>query len=276
MQKVKDFLEQMRNMRFTSTGYKSLDVLTNGLMRGGVTLIAARPAMGKFSFVLNMVSRLSQQITGDVLIFSPRFRETEVTIRLLEIGTGLKAAEFFNGSLSTENLRNKCTDYFNSQLSRIQIEDLISPSLEDVQWYSNRVPDLRLLVVDYIERIDEPFEVRKDCSCWEKSYEPKDKSLRFLKKMALDLDVPVLCTTCLHRSLERRKDKRPKLSDLTKTDVTEYLADQIIFLHRDQYYDPFGKAGTELIVAKNNCGATGTVKLNWDDETFRFDEIPDN
>ena len=86
LQEAKALIEQ--NAGFTSSGYESLDILTGGLIRGGVTLIAARPAMGRFSLALNMVSRLSRQISGTILIFSPRFREAEVVMRLLQIGTG--------------------------------------------------------------------------------------------------------------------------------------------------------------------------------------------
>ena len=274
LREARDLLLQMRQMRYTSSGYQTLDALTGGLIRGGVTLIASRPAVGKSSLVLNMVSRLSRQMTGSILVFSPRFQEAEVVIRLLRIGTGLASRRFFDRRLPTEEITKNCTDLFNAQLSSIQINSSTFPNLEQIRQCCKYTPNLQLLVVDSIERIVEPLVITKDTLQWKENYEAKEKSLGFLKMLALDLDIPVICTTGLHRSLERRKNKRPKLSDLTKTDVPAHLVDQILFLYRDRYYDPYGKEGAELIVAKNNNGGTGVVELDWDYETCRFDEIP--
>ena len=274
LREARDLLLQMRQMRYTSSGYQTLDALTGGLIRGGVTLIASRPAMGKSSLVLNIVSRLSRQMTGSILVFSPRFQEAEVVIRLLRIGTGLASRRFFDRRLPTEEITKNCTDLFNAQLSSIQINSSTFPNLEQIRQCCKYTPNLQLLVVDSIERIVEPLVITKDTLQWKENYEAKEKSLGFLKMLALDLDIPVICTTGLHRSLERRKNKRPKLSDLTKTDVPIHMVDQILFLYRDRYYDPYGKEGAELIVAKNNNGATGAVELDWDYETCRFDEIP--
>lgn len=263
----------MRKVRHVSSGYQTFDRLTGGFIHGGVTLIASRPAVGKSSLVLNMVSRLSQQMTGSILIFSPRFQEFEVVIRLLQIGTGLASRRFFDKYLPTEDIAKNCTDLFNAQLSSIQINSSTYPNLEQIRQCCKYTPNLQLLVVDSIERIAEPLVISKDTLRWKENYEAKDKSLGFLKNLALDLDIPVVCTTSLHRSLERRKNKRPKLSDLPKTDVPADLLDQILFLYRDRYYDPYGKEGAELIVAKNDFGATGTVELGWSYETCRFDEV---
>ena len=274
LQKVKDLLSQMRQTRYISSGYQTLDTLSGGLSRGGVTLIASRPAVGKSSLVLNMVSRLSRQMTGSILVFSPRFQEAEVVIRLLRIGTGLASRRFFDRRLPTEEITKNCTDLFNAQLSSIQINSSTFPNLEQIRQCCKYTPNLQLLVVDSIERIVEPLVITKDTLQWKENYEAKEKSLGFLKMLALDLDIPVICTTGLHRSLERRKNKRPKLSDLMKTDVPAHFVDQILFLYRDRYYDPYGQEGAELIVAKNNNGGTGVVELDWDYETCRFDEIP--
>jgi replicative DNA helicase len=266
LQEAKALIEQ--NAGFTSSGYESLDILTGGLIQGGVTLIAARPAMGRFSLALNMVSRLSRQISGTILIFSPRFREAEVVMRLLQIGTGLQSCKFLDKNLTSEELMKQCSGFFRSQISNIKVVALTILSLEEILWECNRIANLQLLVVDSVECIRDPLHGQG-------AFEAKEKSLHLLKKLALDLDIPVVCTTGLHRGLERRKDKRPKLSDLTKIAVPEHLVDQVIFPYRYLYYDVFGKEGTELIVSKNNCGATGVIELHWDYETCRFDEIED-
>lgn len=262
----------MRRDRGFPSGYKDWDDLSGGLVRDGVTLIAARPAMGKTSFALNIVSRLSNRLGGTILIFSPNLRSGEITIRLLSIGTGLAAGELLDGSRSPEDLTDKCAEFFQSQKCNIQIKTLTAPSLENIWWFSFRVPDLRLLVVNNIERICKPENECNPDIPWDENYEPKDKVLNYLKLFAKELHVPILCTTHLHRSLERRKNKRPRLDDLKKIDIPAELVDQIIFLYRDRYYDPEGEEDAEWIVAKVAQGNLGTVRLDWDDSTQRFTE----
>ena len=269
-EEAKRLLEQIRRDRGYPSGYKDLDKLCGGLVKDGLTLIAGRPAMGRTSLVLNIVSRLSKQLDGTILIFSPNLRSREITIRLLSIGTGLEASQLLSGCKSAEDLTSNCADFFQSQKSNIQIETLTAPSLENIWWCSCRIPDLQLLVINNIECICKPYEECIPDVPWDENYEPKDKVLDCLKVLAKELRVPVLCTAHLHRSLERRKNKRPRLGDLKKTGYPAELIDQVIFLYRDKYYDPFGEEGAEWIVAKTPQGDVGTVRLDWDDTTGRF------
>ena len=267
---ARDLLVRMRLDKRVTSGYEAFDELTGGLIPGGVTLIGSRPAMGKTALALGIVNRLSQALSGTILIFSPRVRSSEVVIRLLSIGMNLEADKMLDGSLSPEELVEKYAVCFFSQKCNIKIETLTAPSLENIRWHSYRIPNLRLLVVDNMECICEPDELRKPGVKWDEAYEPKDKILRFLKDLAQELDVPVICTAHLHRSLEHRKDKRPILADLKKIDIPEELPDQIVFLYRDRYYDPFGEEDAECIVAKNNRGEIGTVRLAWNWEIGSF------
>ena len=269
-EEAKELIEQMRRDRGFLCGYKDWDNLSGGLVRDGVTLIAARPAMGKTAFALNVVNRLSQHPDGTILIFSPNLRSREITIRLLNIGTGLEASQLLDGSKSAEELTDKCAEFFQSKKCNIQIETLTAPSLENIWWRCCRIPDLQLLVINNIERICKPYEECTPDVPWYENYEPKDKVLNHLKVLAKELRVPVICTTHLHRSLERRNNKRPHLGDLKKTGYPAELIDQIVFLYRDRYYDPEGEEGAELIVAKVAQGDVGTVRLDWDDTTGRF------
>ena len=271
-EEVKQLIEQMRWDRGFFSGYKELNELSGGLVRDGVTLIAARPAMGKSSLVLNIVNRLSMRLDGTILIFSPNLQSGEIAMRLISIGTGLEVRELLNGRRSAEELTEKCADFFQSKKCDIQIETLTAPSLENIWWRSCRIPNLRLLVVNNIERICKPFEEREPNMPWDQNYEPKEKVLLSLKTLAKKLSVPIVCTTHLHRSLERRKNKRPRLSDLKKIGIPAELLDQIIFLYRDRYYEPEGEEDAELIVAKVVQGIVGTVRLDWDGGTKRFTE----
>lgn len=276
LEEAKALLDQMRKNRRITTGFESMDNVMGGLIPGGVTLIAGRPAMGRSSLVLNMVSRLSKQLSGSILIFSPRYNEREITFRLLTIGTGLPARKFFDKTMPTEDLLGKCVDFFASNRSKIQINSSSAPSLEDIRRCCKRTPDIKLLIVDSIERICEPFELHQNDQHWDEIYEPNDKILQFLKVLALDLDIPIICTTCLHRSLERRNNKRPHLGDFKKIDLPIDLVDQIIFLYRDRYYyyDSPEETRAECIVARNNGGEVGTAWLSWDWDTACFSDIP--
>ena len=126
--------------------------------------------------------------------------------------------------------------------------------------------------IDYEEAKDLLKQMR-----WENristGYEALDGVLASLQALALELYVPIVCTAYLNRSLEHRKNKRPKLTDLNKVHISVDDLEQIVFLYRDRYYDHEGDERAELIVAKNDYGKTGTVKLAWDYATCRFEEI---
>ena len=123
--------------------------------------------------------------------------------------------------------------------------------------------DLRLIVIDPAE------EIYMDGDAQKESPSVIYDSLRQLAHM---LEVPVLCTSHLHRNLERRKNKRPRLGDLKKIGVDPEWLDQIIFLYRDRYYDSEGEEGAELIVSKVVQGDVGTVRLNWEGASKCFTE----
>ena len=272
-EEARDLLEQMRQDKRVSSGYEAFDELTGGLIPGGVTLIGSRPAMGRTALVLNIVSRLAQRQPGNILIFSPDLRTREVAVRLLNIGLNLEAGQLLDGSLPKEALAARCADFFLSQQSHIKIDVATSPSLQNILSHSYNIPNLQLLVVDNLEYICQPVDFHAEKIVWDTPREPMDKILMCLKNLAWELDVPVICTAHLHRSLERRKDKRPILADLKKIDIPEELPDQIVFLYRDRYYDPFGEEDAECIVAKNNRGEIGTVRLVWNWEIGSFTDI---
>ena len=193
----------------------------------------------------------------------------------MSIVIDLPAEKLLDGSLSVEKREARCADFLRAQKSNIKIIPITYLSLEDIQYYSDRVANLRLVVIDGLERIYEPVDCSAEPVNIDTPREAMDKILKSLKKLALTKDIPVIGTVTVHRSIERRKNKRPKLSDLGKIDVPAELVDQIMFLYRDRYYDPFGYEKAEVIVAKNRSGKTGTVEMDWDYETGRFDEITD-
>lgn len=267
LEKAKELLEQLHWDSAYPSGYEELDRLCGGLVKDGVTLIAARPAVGKTSFALNIVSRLSRQ-PGTILVLSPELLPSEITMRLLSISLDLPPEDFWNGKAM---VADKFWDYYRNKESNIQVKMHSFLSIDDVWDFCSSIPDLQLVVIPHVHTICKPMDFSSDMSRWGEREEP-ERLFRLLQKLARSLEVPILCTAHLHRSLERRKNKRPRLTDLKKCGIPEDMVDQILFLYRDGYYDPCGVDGAELIVAKAAQGKTGTVCLDWDCRTGRLTE----
>ena len=270
-EEARQLLEQMRRDRGFPSGYPALDQLCGGLVKNGVTLIGARPAMGKTSLVLNIVSRLSKELDGTILIFSPKTWTQGITMQLLSISTNLAAENLLNNQVSPVDIADKFLDYFFAKVSNIQIDSSALLDLEDIQDQCDSIPDLRMVVIDPVNAICKPMDYSAEPGSWGEK-ESNEVIFQSLQELAHNLNVPVLCTTYLHRNLEKRPNKRPRLADLKKIGIPAELVDQVIFLYRDQYYDPEGEDGAEWIVAKVAQGEPGTIRLGWDDETKRFDE----
>ena len=269
---AQQLLEQMRRDKGFPSGYKDLDKLCGGLVKDGVTLIAARPGMGITSLALNIVSRLSVAQGGTILIFSPQMRSDEITTRLLSIAMDLEAENFLNDKVPPVTVVNKFLDYYTAKKSSIKIDFDSFVSLDDIWERCCKIPDLRLVIIDPVSAVCKPIDFSKDSAKWGEK-EDNVAIFQSLRKMANNLEVPVICLTHLHRSLERRKNKRPHLADLSKIGILAEAVDQVIFLYRDRYYDEDGEEGAELIVAKAAQGNTGTVRLDWNYSTQRFTEI---
>ena len=269
---AQQLLKQMRRERGFPSGYKDLDKLCGGLVKDGVTLIAARPGMGITSLALNIVSRLSGEQAGTILIFSPQMRPGEITIRLLSIALDLEPENFLNNNVPPDTVVTKFLDYYAAKGSSITIDfdSFVSP--DDIWEHCCKIPDLRLVIIDPVSAVCKPIDFGEETAKWG---EKEDAAVVFqsLRKLANNLMVPVVCLTHLHRSLERRKNKRPHLGDLKKIGISAEAVDQVIFLYRDRYYDGDGEDGAELIVAKAAQGNTGTVRLDWNYSTQRFTEI---
>ena len=271
LEEAQQLLEQIRQDRGYPSGYEGLDRLSGGLVKDGVTLLASRPAMGVLPLALNMVSRLSRQQSGTILIFSPCNHSDEITIQLLSIGTKLPAKSFISKTISPTDAAARLSDYFTARKSDIEMNMDIWLSLDDIWEHCCSIPDLRMVVIHPINAICKSVDLFAENAVRDEK-EDHDTILRSLQKLSHNLNVPVLCTAYLHRSLERRKNKRPRLDDLKKIGIPAELADQIIFLYRDQYYNLEGEKDAEWIVAKVAQGDVGTLRLDWDFTTGCFTE----
>jgi replicative DNA helicase len=228
--------------------------------------------MGRSCFALGIANFVSKCNSGTVAIVSPQESEKEVAVRLLQFRIGTKAANLLNGSLSEEEISAICYDHLMERHGKAEVIHLTAPTLSDIQRWAESFSDLKLLIVDNIEYIHKPIlSIPDDGKVFKPEQVPMPKLIHCLKRLAQILDVPVICTASLHRSLENRKNKRPRLKDLEKINVPVELVDQVVFLYRDgYYYEHSRRDAAECIIAKSSNGQSSTVHLEWYPETDEF------
>ncbi len=244
-----------------STGLMDLDRQLNGLNKSNLLLVAARPAMGKTAFALNLCLNVAKKYNKTVAMFSLEMSREELAMRLLSIESFVDGKKLQTGKLSPEEWSKVSMAATALSQTDIRVDDNASITVAEMNALCRRVENLGLIIVDYLQLMngsgygkggDSRVNVVSEIS-------------RSLKIMAKDLNVPVICLSQLSRGPESRTDKRPMLSDLRESGAIEQDADSVMFLYRDEYYNPNTeeKGVAECIVAKNRHGEVGTVKLQW-------------
>ncbi len=244
-----------------STGLKDLDSKINGLNKSDLLLIAARPAMGKSAFALNIGANVAHTYKKTVAIFNLEMSREQLAMRLLANKSYVELQKLATGKLSDEEWTKLCMA--SDELSRmdIRIDDNPTVTVADINAKCRRLDNLGLIIIDYLQLMQG--------SGYGKNSENRvvvvGEISRSLKIMAKELNVPVICLSQLSRAVESRTDKRPILSDLRESGAIEQDADSVMFIYRDEYYNPNteDKGVAECIVAKNRHGETGAVKLQW-------------
>ena len=245
-----------------STGMRDLDTKINGLNNSDLVLVAARPAMGKSAFALNMAMNVAKKYNKTVAVFNLEMSREQLALRLLASEAFIEMQKLATGKLSEEEWTKLCMASASLSQSDIRIDDNPTVTVADINAKCRRLDNLGLVVIDYLQLMngsgygkggsDNRVTVVAEIS-------------RALKIMAKELNVPVICLSQLSRAVEGRQDKRPILSDLRESGAIEQDADSVMFLYRDEYYNENteDKGLAECIVAKNRHGETGTVKLQW-------------
>ena len=244
-----------------STGMRDLDAKINGLNRSDLVLLAARPAMGKTAFALNLCLNVAKKYNKTVAMFSLEMSREQLAMRLLAIESFVDSQKMATGKLSDDEWNKLCMASAALSQTDIRVDDNAAITVAEMNAKCRRVENLGLVIVDYLQLMngsgygkggDSRVNVVSDIS-------------RSLKIMAKELNVPVVCLSQLSRGPEGRPDKRPMLSDLRESGAIEQDADEVLFLYRDEYYNPNSedKGVAECIVAKNRHGEIGTVKLQW-------------
>jgi len=253
------------------TGFKDLDALTSGLHRSNLIILAARPAMGKTAFALNIAQQTATKAGTSVLIFSLEMAREELGQRLLAIQARVEMQK-----LKTGTLERKDWDRLNMALdelhnSKIFIDDTPGISIMEMRNKCRRLKaehGLDLVIIDYLQLM------QGDGRSESRQQEISAIS-RNLKLLAREMDCPVIVLSQLSRAPELRTDHRPILSDLRESGSIEQDADIVIFLYRDDYYNPDNseKHGIcEVNLAKHRSGPTDKVELTWVERYTKFSD----
>ncbi|MBR5616683.1 MAG: replicative DNA helicase [Oscillospiraceae bacterium] len=244
-----------------STGLRDLDTKINGLNRSDLLLVAARPAMGKSAFALNIAVNVAKKYNKTVAVFNLEMSRDQLAMRLLASESFIDMQKLATGKLNEDEWSKLCMASAALSQTDIRIDDNPSVTVADINAKCRRLENLGLVVIDYLQLMQG--------SGYGKNSENRvtvvGEISRSLKIMAKELNVPVVCLSQLSRAVESRTDKRPILSDLRESGAIEQDADSVMFLYRDEYYNENSedKGLAECIVAKNRHGETGTVKLQW-------------
>lgn len=253
---------------FIRSGFLRLDqTLGGGFIRGGLYILGARPAVGKSTYAIN----LADNIKGNCLLVSLEMTPEQITSKRVSRLTGITSAALLSGRVTDsdweEIAKASCALYEQGVFHNSRY-DL---TVQQIQLLAQSVPELRAVIIDYLGLI-------KPTVRGGSTYENVSAISRELKRMAISLNVPVICLCQLSRSVENRADKRPMLSDLRDSGAIEQDADAVMFLYRPDYYTGGPAEGepslVQLDVAKNRHGRTGETEFSFWLPTSTFKEVP--
>ena len=256
-----------------ATGWYEFDRLTTGLHPNELIIIAARPAMGKTAFALNLATHAAMEQDKSVAVFNLEMSAEQLALRII---SSLGQLEGFK--LRTGNLMNNDWKRINEAISRLSktnlvIDDTPGITIGEIRAKCRRLASsekgLSLVVIDYLQLISGGKNYGAN-----RQQEVSDIS-RSLKTLAMELNVPVIALSQLSRSVEGREDKRPLMSDLRESGSIEQDADIVAFLYRDDYYNKSERSEdntslSELIIGKHRNGPTATIELLFKKNTSTF------
>ena len=257
------------------SGYVEFDEMTAGLQPTDLVVLAARPAMGKTTFALNIAEYAALKSKKAVAVFSMEMSAEQLAMRLISSLGRVNAKRLKTGDLEDEDWSRVTGAITQLNGIKIFIDDTPGLAPEVLRAKARRLKrenDLGLIVIDYLQLMQVPGNNEN------RATEISEIS-RSLKALAKEINVPVIALSQLNRSLESRNDKRPVMADLRESGAIEQDADMILFIYRDEYYNPESpdKGLAEVIIGKHRHGPTGMVKLVFNGQFTRFDNhAPDS
>ena len=254
-----------------ATGFRDLDYKLSGLQKQALIVLAARPAMGKTAFVLNMAEYISMHSKVPTVIFSLEMGKESLVNRLLAMNSRVDSQSILTGDLKDSEWADLMESARNIGESSLIIDDTPGISLSEMRSKCRKLKlekGLGLIIIDYLQLMTTTGRV-------ESRQQEISNISRSLKGLARELDVPVIALSQLSRAVEQRPDKRPMMSDLRESGAIEQDADVVMFIYRDEYYNPDTEEPgiTEIIIGKHRAGPTGTVKLKWMGDIQKFGNL---
>jgi replicative DNA helicase len=279
---IDNLYKQSREVTGLATDFYELDRNTSGFQKGELIIIAARPSMGKTAFSVNICQNAAVNHGAVVAVFSLEMGKESLLRRMLSAQAWVDQRKLQTGFLGRED-HDKLQKALNDLVeSKLFIDDTAGISLAEMRAKARRLKQqnggqLDLIMIDYLQLMTATLP-----SAGGKRFENRTQEVsaisRGLKALAKELDVPVVALSQLSRSSERRgDDKRPLLSDLRESGSIEQDADVVMFIHREAYYNrdeemsEADRAKSEIIIAKQRNGPTGTIYLNFINKYTRFD-----
>jgi replicative DNA helicase len=254
------------------TGFTDLDRMTSGLQPGDLVVVAGRPSMGKTALAINMGENVALDTGLPVAVFSMEMGATQLALRMIGSVGRLDQHKLRTGRLAADDW-----DKLSTALGRLNEAPIVideTPALNAIEVRSRarrlmkQYGKLGLVIVDYIQ-------LMQSTSQGENRATEISEISRSLKSLAKELKVPVMALSQLNRSLEQRPNKRPVMSDLRESGAIEQDADVILFIYRDEVYNPEtqDKGTAEIIIGKQRNGPIGTVRLTFLGEYTRFESF---
>lgn len=256
------------------SGYKSIDEMTGGFQKGDLIVFAGRPSMGKTAFALNLCLNMAKE-GKKVLFFSLEMSKEQLVQRLLSTESKIDLKSLRTGNIRESDWEALLEAAIKLSSLDVIIDDTPSASIVDIKSKARKIfakeKGIDVIIIDYLQIIEVP----KGISVIRSRNEEIGFVSRSLKALAKELDVPVIVLSQLSRSVEKRIDKRPILSDLRESGSIEQDADLVAFLYRDEYYNPNTdkKNIVEIIISKQRNGPVGTVELMFIKEIGKFENI---
>ena len=260
-------LEKLYNEKGTvtgvPTGFIDLDNKTAGLHNSEFIIVAARPAMGKSAFAINIATHAAIKAKVPVAIFNLEMSKEQIGNRILCSEALVDSNKVRTGQIEDDDWMKLAAALGELTDAPIYIDDTAGLNITEIRAKCRKIKiekDIGLVVIDYLQLISGSG--NKKIGSREQEIAEISRSLKILAK---ELDIPVVALSQLSRSAEKREDKRPMLSDLRESGSIEQDADIVMFLYRDDYYneDSEKKNVAEVIIAKQRSGSTGTVELAW-------------
>ena len=266
---IENIIKHKDELLGLETGLYDLDNFLQGLKNSDFMILAARPSMGKTAFALNIASYLSIKKDTPVAFFSLEMSSNQLIHRIFSSYGLIPLFNLKSGNLDDAHTQKLIKVSNKLSQTKLIINDEISNlmSLRSIARKLKRENDIKLIIIDYLQLLEGTRRENRNLEISEIS--------RSLKILAKELDIPIIALSQLSRSVESRQVKKPMLSDLRESGSLEQDADIVMFLYREDYYNPEteNKNITDVIIAKNRNGPTGTIPVYFHKEYVRFQDL---